>query len=96
MIDGDADGSTSGSLILTTPVAIGGTQPSVLSAGGKLTLGAKTGGASYSGSGNLKLTGNSGVHITSDLGTTVNGLEIHIDADVDRTGDGTLYESNYT
>jgi hypothetical protein len=66
------------------------TAQTLLSAAQKLTLGARTGGVSFSGTGHLKLFANSGVHIFSDLTTTSSGLEIHINADGDATGPGTL------
>ena len=90
LLDGDADGTSGGSIILTTPVSIGGAPQSMLDSGGKLTVGANTGGISFAGAGHLKLKANGGVDITSDLVPTVNGLEIHIDADADAVGEGTL------
>ena len=90
LLDGDADGATVGTIILTTPLSLGGVPQSILAAGRKLTIGANTGGVIFSGAGHLKLSANGGVHITSNLAPTVNGLEVHIDADTDATEEGTL------
>ena len=90
LVEGDHDQATSGGLVLSTPVMLAGVPQDMLSAGQKLTVGAKSGGVSYSGAGHLKLSANSGMHITSSMAPTVTGLEIYIDADLDRTGEGTF------
>ena len=90
-MDGDVDRAASGAVVLSTPPGgAGGVPQKMLSAAGKLTLGAKTGGVKYAGAGHLKLSANAGVHITSDVVPNVNGLEIHVDADADSAGEGVL------
>jgi len=80
LLDGDG-----GSLVLSTPAT-----GNMLTAGGKITLRAATGGIAYAGTANLLLEAQRGITIENDMTPDLTDRAITLNCDADSTGEGSF------